>query len=87
MDKRKASEELIREYLADRNIRVTFIRYFENTRPTQDNYRHHPWGYRKRLVLSLYSVYLAKDTEMRTSIKTLPDRYDEQQLYHLYLSI
>jgi hypothetical protein len=26
-----------------------------------------PWGYRKRRVLSLYSVYLAKDTEMRTS--------------------
>ena len=26
-----------------------------------------PWGYRKRLLLSLYSVHLAKDTEMRTS--------------------
>ena len=29
MEKHKASEELMREYLADRNIRVTFIRYFE----------------------------------------------------------
>lgn len=29
IDKRRASEERMREYLAERNIRVTFIRYFE----------------------------------------------------------
>ena len=36
-----------------------------------------PWGYRKRLLLSLYSVYLAKDTKMLTS-----DILQREQRHH-----
>ena len=48
----------------------------------RDNNQQHsthclPWGYRKRLLLSLYSVYLAKDTEMRTS-----DILQREQRHH-----